>query len=196
MDILYHFNNKSDNDENLKINLDDLYDKKQQHDIFTLSSYNKILVRIHNKIKYISKQHMDQRHCWYIIPEILIGIPKYNHKDCTAYIIDKLQENGFIIRYTHPNLLFISWNHWVPSYVRNEIKKKTGLQIDGYGKEINKQSNETNENELENNDSMIFNIKKQNIKDKKNNNFKDIATYKPEGKLIYNNDILKKLTIN
>ena len=63
----------------------------------------------------------------------MIGIPKYDHRDCTAYIINQLQENGFIIRYIHPNLLFISWNHWVPQYVRNEIQKKTGMQINGFG---------------------------------------------------------------
>ena len=38
---------------------------------------------------------------------------------------NKLKENGFNIRYTHPNLLFISWKHWIPQYVRTEIKKKT-----------------------------------------------------------------------
>ena len=35
-------------------------------------------------------------------------------------------------------------------------------------------------------------------KDNKKNiaNYKDINSYKPEGKLIYNDDLLKKLTIN
>ena len=37
-------------DDNLQINLDDLYEKKKQHDLNTLSIYNKILARIHNKI--------------------------------------------------------------------------------------------------------------------------------------------------
>ena len=33
-------------------------------------------------------------------------------------------------------------------------------------------------------------------KDTQKNIYKDINNYKPEGKLIYNNDLLKKLTIN
>ena len=59
----------------------------------------------------------------------MIGIPKFDHGACVAYIISKLRENGFNVRYTHPNLLFISWNHWLPSYVRNELKKKPGLML-------------------------------------------------------------------
>ena len=60
---------------------------------------------------------------------MMIGVPKYDSDSCIAYVIDKLQENGFKIRYTHPNMLFISWQHWVPEYVRSEIKKKTGVVI-------------------------------------------------------------------
>ena len=33
--------------------------------------------------------------------EMLIGVPKYDYKDCTAYIIEKLRDNGFVVRYTH-----------------------------------------------------------------------------------------------
>ena len=205
MDVLYHLTNKSDNEESLKLNLDELYEKKQQHDMFTISSYNKILARVHTKIKLVSKQYADTYHCWYIVPEVLLGIPKYDHKDCTAYVINKLQENGFIVRYTHPNLIFISWKHWVPGYVRTEIKKKTGVTVDGYGNTLDKSTDGNNSNSqdsiLTNNDSSIFNLNKtgsktnQNNKDTKKNNYRDINTYKPEGKLIYNNDILKNLKI-
>tara|TARA_B100000902_G_scaffold255810_1_gene242248 strand:- start:10 stop:405 length:396 start_codon:yes stop_codon:yes gene_type:complete len=124
-DFFYNFNNKADNeDESLKLNMDELYSKKQQQDLNVLANYNKILIRIHNKIKYVSKQLINDQCCWYLVPEMMIGIPKYDHKDCTAFVIEKLRNNGFIVRYTHPNLLFISWRHWVPTYVRNEIKKK------------------------------------------------------------------------
>ena len=41
-----------------------------------------------------------------------------------------------MVRYTHPNLLLISWLHYVPNYVRNEFKKKTGTAIDEYGRPI------------------------------------------------------------
>ena len=111
-------------DENTKLNLDDLYEKKKKQDLNTLSVYNKILNRIHARIKTISRQQTADQYCWYVIPEMIIGVPKYDNGACIAYIIDKLKENGFVVRYTHPNMLFISWKHWVPSYVRQEIKKK------------------------------------------------------------------------
>lgn len=203
MDILYHVNRQEDNNNSSKINIDELYEKKQQHDMFTLGSYNKILGRIHTKIRYTSKHFIDNNFCWYIVPEILLGIPKYDHRECIAYVINKLQENNFIIRYIHPNLLFISWNHWVPSYVRNEIKNKTGIIVDGNGNRLDN-SEKGNYNDIlkQEGDSIIFNVKKNkdinDTRENKNikNGYKDINSYKPEGKLIYNNDLLKKLTID
>ena len=196
MDSLYNFKSKSDdNNESLKINIDELYSKKQTKDLNILNNYNKILIRIHNKIKYTSRYFIDQNHCWYVMPEVLIGIPKYDYRECTAYIINKLQSNGFIVRYTHPNLLFISWNHWVPQYVRNEIKKKTGVIIDEYGNKIDNNTESDKEEKLNN-----FNIfDKSNIKnksEKNENKYKDINNYKPTGDIIYNSNLLKKLEIN
>ena len=184
-----------------KINIDELYEKKQQRDLNTLTTYNKILNRIHNKIKYISKQTITEKFCWFVIPEVVLGVPKFDHTSCTAYVIHKLRQNGFIVKYTHPNLLFISWNHWVPSYVRNEIKKKTGVQIDNFGNKLNNDNNEfQNNNFIENEfDDMLLSKKidiKTNNNDKKNDKYKQINTYKPSGNLIYEEDLFKKMQIN
>lgn len=179
---------------NSKLNLDELYEKKQQHDLHTISIYNKILNRIHLKIKVVSRTNITNQFCWFVIPEMMIGVPKYDHGACTAYIIDKLRENGFVIRYTHPNLLFISWKHWIPSYVRNEIKKKTGVVIDGYGNKINK-ADEKNTGEIKNPDELIFH-NKANISIKsseKPKDFKNIDAYVPSGNLIYNKTLLKNI---
>ena len=59
----------------------------------------------------------------------------------------------------------------------------------------NTQLQNTPENILKNNNSIIFNTNdNKNIKPDKHN-YKDIKQYKPEGKLIYNDDLLKKLII-
>jgi hypothetical protein len=202
-DFFYNFSNKIDNeDESLKLNLDELYNKKQQQDLNVLNNYNKILQRIHNKIKYVSKNVVNDNCCWYLMPEMVIGVPKYDYKDCTAYIIDKLRANGFVVRYTHPNLLFISWRHWIPTYVRNEIKKKTGNVVDEYGNIINNDDKNTNitstlENK-DNNDNLLFSNNKQikNINTSSAKEYKDVKSYKPSGNLIYNNSLLEKLQIN
>ena len=181
-----------DEDEpNIKLNLDELYERKKISDLNTLKIYNKIFNPIHNKIKHLSRIHPTEQHCWYVIPEVIIGVPKYDNSSCTAYIIDKLKSNGFLIRYTHPNLLFISWKNWTPQYVREEIKKKTGINIDGWGNKKLEKEEIITEN---NNDKLILNLNNDNLNTKKiNTSFKDINSYKPSGNLIYNNDIIKKI---
>jgi hypothetical protein len=207
-DFFYNFSDKSNiEDESLKLNLDELYVKKQEQNINIMNNYNKILVRIHNKIKYVSKNLVNEQCCWYIVPEIVLGIPKYNHSDCTVYVIEKLRENGFVVRYTHPNLLFISWKHWVPSYVRSEIKKKTGNSVDEYGNIIDKNSSNndslfpnsnsnSNSSNSNNYNDMIFNTDNSTKKIVKKPEYKDVKTYKPSGNLIYNNNLLEKLSLN
>jgi len=200
-DVLYNFNDKADANESLKLNMDELYAKKQQQDLNVLNNYNKILARIHNKIKYTSQQLINDQCCWYVMPEMMLGIPKYNCGDCCAYIIEKLRDNGFVVRYTHPNLLFIGWRHWVPSYVRNEIKKKTGQIVDEYGNLVTKDKDNDNDNagSINNNtDSKINNLMFNQTtaqQTAKKNDYKDIKSYKPSGSLIYSNNLLKKLDI-
>ena len=111
------------------INIDELYEKKRQKDLNELALFNKILSRIHTKIKMTSRQRVNNQCCWFIIPDIIIGVPHFDHGNCVAFVMNKLIENGFRSKYYHPNTLFISWNHWVPSYVRSEIKKKYGVTV-------------------------------------------------------------------
>jgi hypothetical protein len=185
------FTLKDDNDFSEKLNLDDLYEKKKQHDLNTLNIYNKILNRVHDKIRLSSRQSKDNQYCWFLVPEIIIGLPKYDNGACIAYIIDKLNSNGFVVKYTHPNLIFISWKHWIPGYVRNEIRKKTGVIIDGNG---NRLDNKEDKLELIQTDpnSLLFPKGIKNT-DETKKNFKDTNTYKPTGNLVYDNDLLKKL---
>ena len=189
----------NETDENSSINLDDLYERKKQYDLNTLSIYNKLLNRIHNRIKTVARQQVDAQYCWYVVPEMILGIPKFDHGACTAYLIDKLQSNGFIVRYTHPNLLLISWKNFIPSYVRDEIKKKTGIIIDGKGNKIEKNGgeggNEVSGDPTDPNELMFQrgNNSRLAIENKSNKEYKSIESYKPTGNLIYNENLLKKI---
>ena len=179
-----------DNDDNIQVNLDELYERKKQHDLNTLQTYNRILNRINNKIKTVSRQQINEQYCWYLIPEHIIGVPKFDKEACTAYLIDKLRDNGFILRYTHPNLLFISWKHWIPSYVRSEIKKKTGVAVDGYGNKVVKKDEDKKIST--NPDELLF--QRDNIPiASKDESFISIDNYKPSGNLIYNKDLLRSI---
>ena len=165
-----------------QLNLDDLYERKRTHDLNTLAVYNKILKRIHHRIQVVSRQHLDIQHCWFVVPEMMIGVPSYDHGACVAYCIDQLRENGFLLKYTHPNLLLISWQHWVPSYVRNEIKKQTGVAVDGHGNKVEPKEDAPAERGV-----------LPPAREKKDTKFKDIQSYKPTGSLIYYESLLKNI---
>jgi hypothetical protein len=84
----------------------------------------------------------------------------------------------------HPNTLFISWIHWVPSYVRNEIKKKTGNVVDQFGNLVKK----TEEEDL---DAKLMNDKPGNQKEQKQ--YTPIDQYKPSGNLVYKPEHFQKI---
>ena len=167
-----------------KINIDELYEKKRQYDVGKLELFKKILNRVHVRIKTTAKHNLHDKFCWYVVPEVIMGVPKYDQPGCIAYIMDSLQSNGFQTRYFHPNTIFISWNHWVPSYVRNEIKKKTGIVVNEYGEKMQDKNEEHEEAEEEQQQiKQIANSKK----------YTPINSYKPSGKLVYSEDMLSKM---
>jgi hypothetical protein len=166
-----------------KINIDELYEKKRQIDLNKLELFKKILNRIHIRIKTTAKQNIHEKFCWFVVPEIIIGVPKYDQAGCIAYLMNTLETNGFKVRYFHPNTILISWDHWVPSYVRNEIKKKTGIELNEYGEKIKQ---EVEEEELEEEPVNV-----QQIKNSKK--YTPINSYKPSGKLVYSEELLNKI---
>ena len=168
-----------------KINIDELYEKKRQVDQNKLELFKKILNRIHVRIKTTAKQSIHEKFCWFVVPEIIIGVPKYDQAGCIAYLMNALQENGFNVRYFHPNTLFICWDHWVPSYVRTEIKKKTGVQVNEYGNIIEQEKEEEDDEPVEQQGTI------QQIKNSKK--YTPINSYKPSGKLVYSEDLLNKI---
>ena len=181
-----------------KLNIDELYEKKRQHDLTQLALFNKILNRIHVRIKTISRQSKDEQFCWFMVPEIIIGVPKYDNAACIAYLIDKLKTNGFNVRYIHPNALFISWLHWVPSYVRTELKKKTGIVINEYGQKVDEVDEDNNKIivEQKNPNDFMLNMKNQDPNQKgkvAKKEYTPINSYKPSGNLVYDVDLLNKI---
>lgn len=172
MDSLFY----QSNDDVEKISLDQLYDRKKEIDQLRLSVYNKILKRIHQRIKYTSRQKYNEQFLFYIVPEFMIGVPRYDVTHCTIYVMQKLQDNGFNVKYTHPNMLFISWNHYIPNYERDVIKKKYGVSINGFGVVKKQEENITDVHSIN-----------APTKTNKNGNYRDVSTYNP--KSIYDKDL-------
>ena len=191
---LENVNNFSEN-----INIDELYERKRLYDIGKLELFNKILNRIHVKIKTTSRQKMEEQFCWFIVPEIIIGVPKYDQAACIAYLIDKLKTNGFNVRYVHPNALFISWIHWVPSYVRTELKNKTGISINEFGEKIITEDKNDNDKislvpfNIENVNNDLLKISKEPKNNLNKKSYTPITSYKPAGNLVYDDNIMNTL---
>jgi len=181
------------NDFTDRLNIDELYEKKRQHDLGKLEVFNKILNRIHVRIKTTSRQKLNEQFCWFVVPEVIIGVPKYDQGSCIAYLMDKLKENGFNIKYIHPNTFFISWMNWVPSYVRTELKKKTGIVVNEYGVRV--EQDDDNEGIPSHNDLVLkpkesqpLGLIKQPKKD-----YTPIKSYKPTGNFVYDDELLSKI---
>ena len=181
---------------NEKLNLDELYERTRETSQTKVKTYQKILARIHTRIKAISRQRNNNKFCMFVIPEFILGIPRYDIAECTNYVIEKLTDNGFQIKYTYPNLLFISWQHYIPKYQRSEIKKKTGVAIDGFGNVVTKKNK--NNRDDSNPNSLLLMDKNVKMKDgkKKPSNFKSTSSYKPTGNLIYNTNLLEKIDLS
>lgn len=181
---------------NEKLNLDELYERSRETSQTKVNTYQKILARIHSRIKAISRQRNNNKFCMFVIPEFLLGIPRYDIGECTNFVIEKLTDNGFQIKYTYPNLLFISWQHYIPKYQRSQIKKKTGVAVDGFGNVVSKKNK--NNRDASNPNSLLLIDKNIKTKDAKKNdsNYKSTSSYKPTGNLIYNTNLLEKIDLS
>ena len=187
----------NDEDYREKISIDDLYTRKNEIEENKLKVFRKILHRVHTKIKITSRQRVAEQFTFFVIPEFLVGVPRYDVAACTAFIIDKLKENGFLVKYTHPNLLFISWAHYYDKTKRMNIKKEYGVNIDGFGNVVHsKKKSESSDNaDPKNINNLMFASKKDiNIKvDKTKKNYKETSSYKPTGNLIYSKGLFKTI---
>jgi len=52
----------------------------------------------------------DEPFAVFVVPDFLIGKPKYNFANCMEYVIFRLKQNGFNLKYYYPNALQISWD--------------------------------------------------------------------------------------
>lgn len=170
-----------------KLDLDELYSKNQEIYIEKCLIYNKVIESVHNKIKNSAREK--KTYCWYEIPRVVLGQPKYDFKECISYVLYELTQNNFLVRYIYPNKIFIVWKHWVPSYLRAELNNKHKIKINEYGKIIEDVDSDSNTND---DDILENNIKTTELSDKQNKKpYRPTKTYRPSG--VYDDEILNKL---
>ena len=79
--------------------------------------YDTVLHKCNNRIEYFNK-YMHQDCCYFEIPEYIYGLPSFDVKKCTMYLMMILRQRGFICEYRplqnregrNIPILFISWN--------------------------------------------------------------------------------------
>lgn len=179
-----------------KVNIDDLYEKKKKQDMKQLAIFNKVLNRINRRIIAMGRSRSRDNYIWYLVPEYIIGETLYNKNDCIAYLVTKLTDNGFSVKYIHPNMMLISWENWIPYYVRQELKKKTGVLLDEHGNFVKRGEKESDmdmdmlgEPSLTPNAGGVPNA----TQEKGGKQFRQISDYKPTGNLVYNKDYFEKI---
>ena len=69
--------------------------------------YEEILEKCYHRIQ--SSVVRDDPFSLYVVPDFIIGKPTYNFGNCIQYIIFRLKNNGFKVKYIYPNALQIEW---------------------------------------------------------------------------------------
>jgi hypothetical protein len=98
----------------------DLYNKRQSRDKARLKAYNQMLETIYHRVRVTSQLPTGQTYLLYNIPPFILGLPRIDLEDCVVYLVYQLRASGFEVKYTYPNLLYISWGHHEKQYLVND----------------------------------------------------------------------------
>lgn len=96
----------------------DLFDKRSRRDYARLRAYNQLLTQIYNRIYTTSQLSGSTASLTYSVPPFILGLPKLDMEDCIVYLVFQLRQAGFEVRFTWPNMLWISWAHHESDYLR------------------------------------------------------------------------------
>ena len=100
-----------------QLQISDLYKRRTAKDAARLRAYNQILESIYSRIKVQSNMPNSPCDLLYTIPPFILGLPRIDLEDCVIYLVYQLRQNGFIVAYTFPNLIKISWMHHERDYI-------------------------------------------------------------------------------
>lgn len=100
-----------------RLNPKELFERRQKRDQSRLRAYNQLLASINQRIFTTSQMSGNANFITYTIPPFIFGLPKIDLEDCVVYLVYMLRQNGYEVRYTYPNLLYISWRHHEKDYL-------------------------------------------------------------------------------
>ena len=103
-----------------RLNPKDLFEKRARRDHARLRAYNQLLNQINQRIYTTSQMSGNANFITYTVPPFILGLPKLDLQDCVVYLVYMLRQNGYEVRYTYPNLLYISWRHHEKEYLMTQ----------------------------------------------------------------------------
>ncbi len=98
----------------------DLYDRRIRRDHARLRAYNTLLEQIYHRVYQTSQLQGNTSSILYTVPPFLLGLPKLDMEDCIVYLVWQLRDAKFEVRFTWPNLLWISWKHHEAEYLAKQ----------------------------------------------------------------------------
>jgi hypothetical protein len=107
-------------DQPPRLNPKDLFEKRARRDHARLRAYNQLLGQINQRIYTTSQMSGNVNYITYTVPPFILGLPKLDLQDCIVYLVYMLRQNGYEVRYTYPNLLYISWRHHEKEYLMTQ----------------------------------------------------------------------------
>lgn len=109
-----------DEEDAPKLEPRNLFEKRVARDKARLRAYNHVLGQIHTRISSTAKLPGNPSYLVYTVPPFILGLPAMDLQDCIVYIVHQLRTSGFEVRFTYPNLLYISWKHYEQEYMREQ----------------------------------------------------------------------------
>lgn len=100
-----------------RLNPKDLFQRREKRDQSRLRAYNQLLEQINQRIYTTSQLSGNANFITYTVPPFIFGLPKLDLQDCIVYLVYQLRQAGYEVRYTYPNLLYISWRHHERDYL-------------------------------------------------------------------------------
>lgn len=103
-----------------RLSPNDLYDKRIKRDQARLRTYNQLLEQIYTRVYSTSQMSGNANYILYNVPPFVLGLPRIDMEDCIVYLVYMLRRHDYEVRFTYPNLLYISWKHHEKNYLLNQ----------------------------------------------------------------------------
>lgn len=108
-----------------QLNIYDLHNTINKKKHVRTNIYDSILNKCHNKIKQAAEKELIGT--FFNIPNYVVGLPLFNISECSKYIFDHLQQNGFKVNFLTFNIIHISWE--ITNHEQPPVKEQENLLL-------------------------------------------------------------------